>query len=69
MIRKHNARVLLIESEFVVIEKTGHEEETEALLQDLRQFGIYEFVRSGRVAVVKPMEMLNNYLATVATDN
>jgi len=67
MIRKHNARVLLIESEFVVIEKTGHEEETEALLEDLKQFGIYEFVRSGRVAIVKPMERLNNYLATQAT--
>lgn len=68
MIRKHNARVLLIESEFVVIEKTGHEEETEALLKDLKQFGIYEFVRSGRVAIVKPMEMLNNYLATVTKE-
>ena len=66
IIRQHNARVLLIESEYVVIEKTGHEDETAALLDDLRQFGIYEFVRSGRVAIVKPMEMLNNYLATRA---
>jgi len=68
IIRKHNARVLLIESEFVVIEKTGHEDETTALLDDLKQFGIYEFVRSGRVAVVKPMERLNNYLATQGTE-
>lgn len=67
LIRKHNARVLLIEPEFVVIEKTGHEQEIQALLEDLRQFGIYEFVRSGRVAIVKPMERLNNYLATQAT--
>jgi len=65
LIRRHNARVLLIEPEFVVIEKTGHEHETEALLQDLKKFKVYEFVRSGRVAVVKPMEMLNNYLATL----
>ena len=62
MIRRHNARVLLIEKEYVVIEKTGHEYETEALLTELRQVGIYEFVRSGRVAIVKPMERLNNYL-------
>lgn len=68
LIRKHNARVLLIEQEYVVIEKTGHEHETEALLDDLRQYGIYEFVRSGRVAVVKPMEKLNNYLATLGTN-
>lgn len=65
LIRRHNARVLLIEPEFVVIEKTGHEHETEALLLDLKKFRVYEFVRSGRVAVVKPMEMLNNYLATL----
>lgn len=65
LIRRHNARVLLIETEYVVIEKTGHDYETEALLQELRQFGIYEFVRSGRVAIVKPMEKLNNYLATI----
>jgi acetolactate synthase-1/3 small subunit len=62
LIRRHNARVLLIESEYVVIEKTGHEYETEALLSELRQVGLYEFVRSGRVAVVKPMERLNSYL-------
>ncbi|NJC24766.1 acetolactate synthase small subunit [Neolewinella antarctica] len=65
IVRKHNARVLLIESEYVVIEKTGHEAETTALLDELRDFGIFEFVRSGRVAVVKPMERLNNYLATI----
>lgn len=65
MIRRHNARVLLIEPEYVVIEKTGHEYETEALLVELKQVGIYEFVRSGRVAVVKPMERLNSYLRTI----
>jgi acetolactate synthase-1/3 small subunit len=62
LIRRHNARVLLIEPEYVVIEKTGHEYETEALLTELRQVGLYEFVRSGRVAIVKPMERLNSYL-------
>ena len=62
LIRKHNARILTVEKEFVVIEKTGLEEETEALLKDLKEFGIYEFVRTGRIAIAKPMEQLNNYL-------
>ena len=66
LIRRHNARVLLIEREYVVIEKTGHEYETEALLTELRQVGLYEFVRSGRVAIVKPMERLNSYLETIS---
>ena len=65
MIRRHNARILRIEKEFIVIEKTGQKEETEALLQEFEQIGIYEFVRSGRVAIVKPMEQLNKYLKSV----
>ncbi len=65
IIRSHNARVLVIEPEYVVIEKTGHEEETGALLEELKTIGIYEFVRSGRVAIVKPMERLNKYLRSM----
>lgn len=65
MIRRHNARVLEIEQEYIVIEKTGHPNETEALLQELEKIGIYEFVRSGRVAIVRPMERLNKYLKSL----
>jgi acetolactate synthase-1/3 small subunit len=65
LVRAHNARILAIEPEYVVIEKTGHESETEALLEELKGIGIYEFVRSGRVAIVKPMERLNNYLRSL----
>ncbi len=62
LIRSHNARILMIEPGYTVIEKTGYPQETDALLDDLRNFGIYEFVRSGRVAIAKPMEQLNAYL-------
>ncbi len=65
LIRKHNARILEIEPEFTVIEKTGHAEETESLLHELEKIGIYEFVRSGRIAIIKPMEMLNTYLKSI----
>ena len=65
LIRRHNARILNIEPEYVVIEKTGLSHETEALLNELREIGIYEFVRSGRVAIVKPMEQLNQYLKSI----
>ena len=62
LIRKHNARILSIEKEFIVVEKTGLKEETQALLEELRPLGIYQFVRSGRVAVSKPMNKLDNHL-------
>jgi len=65
MIRRYNARILRIEKEYIVIEKTGHQTDTELLLEELKKFGIYEFIRSGRVAIVKPMERLNNYLKTI----
>lgn len=65
LIRRHNARILEIEPEYIVIEKTGHQTETEQLLDELREIGIYEFVRSGRVAVARPMERLNKYLQSL----
>ncbi len=66
LIRKHNARLLSVEPEFFVLEKTGHKEETEALLNDLKAEGaVFEFVRSGRVAIIKPMERLNTYLESL----
>jgi len=65
LIRRHNARILSIESEYIVVEKTGHQSETEVLLEEFQKIGIYEFVRSGRIAVIKPMERLNKYLKSL----
>ncbi|MCB9080763.1 MAG: acetolactate synthase small subunit [Lewinellaceae bacterium] len=64
-VRAHNARILEIEPEYIVLEKTGYPEETEALLEEFKKYGIYEFVRSGRVAITRPMERLNNYLRSI----
>lgn len=47
------ANVVHVGSDFVVVEKTGTEEEIESILLLLRPFGIKEFVRSGRIAVLK----------------
>ena len=60
IVRSHHARVLSVESEFTVIEKTGHKEETQHLFDELAPFGILEFVRSGRVAITKPMRTLTS---------
>lgn len=62
LIRENHARILTIESEFMVIEKTGHKEETQELLERLQPFGLLEFARSGRVAISKPMKKLSVYL-------
>ena len=66
VIRQHHARILTVDSEFMVIEKTGHVEETQLLFEKLQPFGVLEFVRSGRVAVTKPMKNLSTYLEELA---
>ena len=67
LVRAHHARVLAVAPEFTVIEKTGHKEETQALFDELKPFGILEFVRSGRVAITKPMKELKDYLDELET--
>ncbi len=63
ILRQHNARILEINREYTVIEKTGHGEETEALFEELKRYDIRQFVRSGRVAVTKsPVEYLTLWL-------
>ena len=59
LIRDNNARILSMEQDFMIVEKTGHKEETEELLDFLRPYGILEFVRSGRVSVIKPSNELH----------
>jgi len=63
IIRQYNARVLTVNPNFTVIEKTGHKAETQALLTELRPFGVMEFVRSGRVAISKELKDLSAILA------
>ncbi|MDG4949641.1 acetolactate synthase small subunit [Weeksellaceae bacterium KMM 9724] len=65
VIREHHARVLTVDPQFMVIEKTGHVEETQLLFEKLRPYGVLEFARSGRVAVTKPMKELSTYLEEI----
>lgn len=66
VIRQHHARILTVDREFMVIEKTGHVEETQLLFENLQPFGVLEFARSGRVAVTKPMKNLSIYIEELA---
>lgn len=65
IIRAFNARILAIEENFTIIEQTGHKEETQALFNLLKPFGLLEFVRSGRVAITKPMKEFKDHFAEV----
>lgn len=53
LLREYGARAIVIRKDFIVFETTGHREETNNLLEELSQYGLIEFVRSGRVAIIK----------------
>lgn len=63
IVRRNNARIIEITPEYTVIEKTGHEEETSALFEELNKYGVKQFTRSGRIAVTRSnAELLNEFL-------
>ncbi|WP_258103671.1 acetolactate synthase small subunit [Marinoscillum sp. MHG1-6] len=53
LVRNSGARILVIEKDHIIIEKTGHKSDTHDLYDKLMPHGLLEFVRSGRIAVSK----------------
>lgn len=53
IIKESHARIVTVNSDFFVIEKSGKRSEIELVHRELKPFGIMQFVRSGRIAVTK----------------
>ena len=53
LLREFGASAVAIRKDFIVFETTGHREETNKLMEALAPFGLVEFVRSARVAIIK----------------
>lgn len=53
LLREYGARAVVIRKDYTVFETTGHREETDKLVEVLEPFGLIEFVRSARVAIIK----------------
>lgn len=51
--RLAKAEVIAIGKDFLIIEKSGSEKEIDALYELLKPFGIKDYTRSGRIALVK----------------
>jgi acetolactate synthase-1/3 small subunit len=65
LIRKYNAQILEINEICVVIQKTGHYTDTQALFKELNEtIQVLQFIRSGRIAVnTSRIERLSDMLA------
>ena len=53
LLRQYGARAVVIRKDYTVFETTGQREETDRLVEVLEPFGLIEFVRSARVAIIK----------------
>jgi len=56
LLHQFGARVVAIRKDYTVFETTGHREETDKLIEALEPYGLIEFVRSARVAIIKESE-------------
>lgn len=53
LLREHGAKAVVIRKDYTVFEVAGHREETDRLIKVLEPYGLIEFVRSARVAIIK----------------
>lgn len=56
LLRKYGAQVVVIRHDYTVFETSGHSEEIDGLTEALTEYGLIEFVRSGRIAIIKDSE-------------
>ncbi|MGN7205451.1 acetolactate synthase small subunit [Pedobacter sp. SAFR-022] len=62
LLRENGARAVVIRKDYTVFETTGHREETDKLIEVLQPYGLIEFVRSARVAIIKNSQGFNKKL-------
>lgn len=56
LLSQHGAKAVVIRKDYTVFEVSGQRAETDALIKVLEPYGLIEFVRSARVAIIKESE-------------
>ena len=56
LLREYGAKAVVIQEDYTVFETTGQDEEINNLLEELDKFGLIEFVKSSRIAIIKSSE-------------
>ncbi len=62
IVRDNYARILVIERDYIIIEKTGHKNEIAKLFDMLKPYGILEFVKSARISISKSKRKTETFL-------
>jgi acetolactate synthase I/III small subunit len=56
LLREFGAKAVVIRDDYTVFEVTGQDEEINKLLKELDKYGLIEFVKSSRIAIIKSSE-------------
>jgi acetolactate synthase I/III small subunit len=62
LLSQHGAKAVVIRKDYTVFEVAGHREETDNFIKVLEPFGLIEFVRSARIAIIKDSDGFHNKL-------
>lgn len=62
LLRQYGANTVVIRNDYTVFETTGQREEIDALAKALEPWGLIEFVRSARIAIIKASDGLHKTL-------
>lgn len=69
LLSQHGAKAVVIRKDYTVFEVAGQREETDNLIKVLEPYGLIEFVRSARVAIIKNSEGFHKKLKELNTVN
>ncbi|WP_417443909.1 acetolactate synthase small subunit [Joostella sp.] len=62
IIKDNHSEIVTVSPEFFVISKSGRREEIEEMYEQLKPYGIMQFVRSGRISVSKSEMKISSLL-------
>jgi len=60
LLREYGARAVVIRKDYIIFETTGQRDEINNLIRILEPYGLLEFVRSARIAIIKSSDGFHN---------
>ena len=69
LLSQYGAKAVVIRKDYTVFEVAGHREETDNFIKVLEPFGLSEFVRSARIAIIKNSDGFHNKLKDLNIKN
>jgi acetolactate synthase-1/3 small subunit len=69
LLREYGAKAVVIRSDYTVFEATGQGDEINKLLKKLDKFGLIEFVRSSRIAIINASDGIHKKVVAMELQN